>query len=54
MCACVCVCRRVPSKGVASAEFSTIPVKQGEVGLVVTFTSDQLIDVIGAVNTRVQ
>jgi hypothetical protein len=44
----------VPSKGVAFAELSTIPVKQGEVGLVVTFSSDQLIDVIGAVNTRVQ
>ncbi len=50
----VCVCRRVPSKGVAFAELSTIPVKQGEVGLVVTFSSDQLIDVIGAINTRVQ
>ena len=54
LCVYVCVCRRVPSKGVAFAELSTIPVKQGQVGLVVTFASDQLIDVIGAINTQVQ
>ena len=53
-CVYVYVCRRVPSKGIAYAELSTIPVKQGEVGLVVTFTSEQLIDVIGAINTQVQ
>ena len=53
-CVYVYVCRRVPSKGIAYAELSTIPVKQGEVGLVVTFTSEQLIDIIGAINTQVQ
>lgn len=54
VCIILCVCRRVPSKGVAFAELSTIPVKQGQVGLVVTFASEQLIDVIGVVNTQVQ
>ena len=54
MCVFVCECRRVPSKGLAIAEISTIPVKQGAVGLVVTFASDQLIDVIGVINTQVQ
>ena len=47
------LCRHVPSKGVAYAELSTIPVKQGFVGLVVTFVSEQLTDIIGAVNTNV-
>ena len=46
--------RRVPANGVASAELSTIPVKSGEVGLVVTFSSDQLIDIIGELKTQIK
>lgn len=45
--------RRVSAKAIVSAELSTIPVKKGAVGLVVTFTSDQLIDVIGDVKATV-
>lgn len=46
-------CRSVPPQGVVSADLTTIPVKAGDVELVVRFSSAQLSDITGDVDTKV-
>lgn len=50
---CVLCCRSVPPQGLVSADLTTIPVKAGDVELVVRFSSTQLSDIMGDVDTKV-
>ena len=45
--------RPVPPRSQAAATLTTIPVKRGAVELVVRFSSDQLSDIMGDVETRI-